>query len=135
MNVKQALIGLACVGMALAAPAWAQTGHPAKGTWLGYWGPDDETQRRIVLLLDWEARQVTGQINPGEAAVPLTRADIDYDNWTMVLEADMPASGSGEPERWVATGKIENLGSWTNRRYSGSYTYGDETGEFQVTLN
>jgi hypothetical protein len=135
MNVKTALLAVLCAGVALAGPSGAQTGHPAKGTWLGYWGPNDDAQRRIVLLLDWEARALKGEINPGPNAVPLTRADIDYDTWTMVLEADLPAADGGAPERWVATGKLENLGSWTNRRYSGTYSYGSETGAFRVTLN
>jgi hypothetical protein len=37
--------------------------------------------------------------------------------------------------RYVATGTLENLGSWTNRRYSGTYRHGDERGTFLVTLN
>lgn len=126
---------IAAVLLACAAPAaQAQTGHPAKGSWLGYWGPDEDHQHRILLLLDWENRAVTGVINPGRNAVPITHADIDYDTWTMTIEADMPTDAGGGA-RWTAVGKLENLGSWTNRRYSGTYTFGDETGPFSVTLN
>jgi hypothetical protein len=135
MNVKSALLALLCAGVALAGPSGAQTGHPAKGTWLGYWGPDEDTQRRIVLHLDWAARQVVGEVNPGPNESILSRAEIDYDTWTMTLEAELPAADGGAPERWVAVGKLENLGSWTNRRYSGTYTHGEEAGEFRVTLN
>jgi hypothetical protein len=141
MNVKMKFSAVAgCVaaiaGCAalIAGPSGAQTGHPAKGTWLGYWGPDTDTQRRVVLLLDWEARQVVGEINPGPSGAQIKRADIDYDTWTMVIEAELPnADGVAQP--WVATGKLENLGSWSNRRYSGSYTFGNETGAFEVSLN
>ncbi len=125
---------LACAGLALATPALAQTGHPAKGSWLGYWGPDESEQRRVLLLLDWEDRAIVGVINPGPRAVEITRAEIDYDTWTMTLEADMPTE-EGAAARWVAVGTLENLGSWKNRRYSGSYTHGDESGAFTVTLN
>jgi hypothetical protein len=119
--------------LALGATAGAQTGHPAKGTWLGYWGPGADDQRRIILLLDWENREVAGVINPGRRAVQLSRADIDYDTWTMTLEADMPTADGGAA-RWTATGTLENLGSWKNRRFSGAYVFGEETGDFLVTL-
>jgi hypothetical protein len=120
--------------VSIIAAADAQTGHPAKGSWLGYWGPDASEQRRMRLLLDWENRTVTGTINPGRNGVPIDTSSIDYDSWTLTIEADMPA-GDGNPQRFVATGKLENLGSWTNRRYSGTYSFGSETGSFSLMLN
>jgi hypothetical protein len=121
--------------LALAAmPASPQVGHPAKGSWLGFWGPSDEERRRMLILLDWEDRQVVGTINPGPRGVEIDRVDIDYATWTMTIEADMPLA-NGEAARYVATGTIENLGSWLNRRYSGTYRHGDETGTFILALN
>ena len=122
----------ACLGAM--APAHAQTGHPAKGSWLGYYGPDESDQRRLRLLLDWEGRALDGVINPGPNAVSVDSAEIDYDTWTMTLEADMPTEDGGM-ERLVTTGVLSNLGSWRNRRYTGTYTLGDETGEFLLILN
>lgn len=122
------------VALVVVAAAGAQTGHPAKGSWLGYWGPNESEQRRMRLLLDWEDRAVTGTINPGRNGVAVDEASIDYDTWTLTIEADMP-SESGDVERLVATGKLENLGSWTNRRYSGTYTFGNEAGTFSLLLN
>jgi hypothetical protein len=117
-----------------ALPAFPQVGHPAKGAWLGYWGPSETERHRILLALDWKDRQVVGTINPGPNAVPLDRVDIDYSTWTMTIEADMPVA-NGKTARYVATGKIENLGSWVNRRYSGTYQLGNERGTFILTLN
>jgi len=117
-----------------AVAAGAQTGHPAKGSWLGYWGPDESDQRRLRLLLDWENRTVTGTINPGRNGIEIDSTAIDYDDWTLTIEADMP-SDDGDVGRFVATGRLENLGSWTNRRYSGTYTFGDESGEFTLLIN
>jgi hypothetical protein len=138
MRLKQiwlmAVAGLALLVSASLTPALAQVGHPAKGSWLGYWGPNAATQRRLILALDWRDRAVVGQINPGPDAVPISRADIDYATWTMTIEAQMPAA-NGKKEKWVATGKLENLGSWTDRRYSGTYTFGAEHGEFKVALH
>lgn len=121
--------------LALAAlPSAAQVGHPAKGAWLGFWGPSEAERRRILLALDWKDRKIVGTINPGPNAIDIDRAEIDYATWTMTIEADMPTK-NGEVARYVATGKLENLGSWLNRRYSGTYRHGDETGTFILTLN
>jgi hypothetical protein len=118
----------------LAGSASAQVGHPAKGSWLGYWGSDQKSQHRLILNLDWRNRQVVGQANPGPNAAAVTRADIDYATWTMTVEAALP-DAAGRSQKWVATGKLENLGSWTNRVYSGTYVYGTEKGNFKLTLH
>lgn len=125
---------LAALVLGFAAAATAQVGHPAKGSWLGYWGPSEDEQRRLRLLLDWEDREIVGTINPGRNGVPLDRTDIDYDTWTLTIEAEMPEA-DGTPARLVATGVLDNLGSWTNRRYRGTYTHGDEAGTFELYLN
>ena len=118
----------------LAGTAMAQVGHPAKGSWLGYWGPDQKTKHRMVLNLDWRNQKVVGQVNPGPDAAPVARADIDYTTWTMTLEAPLK-DAAGRSQKWVGTGKLENLGSWTNRVYSGTYVYGAEKGNFKLTLH
>lgn len=123
-------------GLAIAVPALSQVGHPAKGSWSGYWGPDNDDQRRMLLLLDWADNRISGTINPGPHAVRIDRADLDVSTWTLTIEADMPVEDdSGHMAHFVATGKLENLGSWTNRRYSGTYRLGDETGRFLLTIN
>jgi hypothetical protein len=118
----------------LARPVLSQVGHPAKGSWIGYWGPTEKDQRRLILNMEWENNQVVGVINPGPKAAKVKRTQIDYDTWTMIVEADMP-DASGKPVAWVATGKLENLGSWNNRRYTGTYKHGGESGRFLVTLH
>jgi hypothetical protein len=124
----------AALCLALLAPAFAQVGHPLKGSWLGFWGPGQKEQRRLILLMNWKDRQVTAVLNPGPKQVVASRADIDYGTWMLDVEANMP-DAAGKPQKWIATGKVENLGSWTNRRYSGTYTWGKEQGKFSVTLH
>ncbi|HEU4619156.1 MAG TPA: hypothetical protein VFV10_14040 [Gammaproteobacteria bacterium] len=131
LRLRSALVGL-CLAAAL--PVLAQTGHPVKGTWSGYWGPNPNEAHRILLAMDWVDRQIVGTINPGPKGVKIDKANLDLSDWTLTIEADMPRD-NGRTERWVATGKLENLGSWTNRRYSGTYRFGDETGKFIVALN
>ena len=130
---RSAFLGL-LVATTLAMTALAQVGHPAKGSWSGYWGTSDASKRRILLVLDWRDQQITGVINPGPNQVPIDKADLDVDTWTLRLEAALPTTG-GAKAPFVATGKLTNLGSWTTRTYSGTYVFGAETGRFTVTLN
>ncbi len=130
-RIPLAAIVFACLAT---APLWAQVGHPAKGAWSGYWGPGEAEQRRMLLVLDWVDNEITGMINPGRNGVEVDAAELDESTWMLTIEAEMPVEG-GTSARYIATGTIENLGSWTNRRYSGTYRHGDETGTFLVTLN
>ena len=91
-------------------------------------------KHRILLVLDWRDNALSGTINPGPNAVKIDKANLDVDSWTMKLEAAMP-DGSGRKQPFVATGRLSNLGSWTNRTYAGTYSFGAEKGHFTVTLN
>ena len=124
-----ALVATLAVGTAA-----AQAGHPVKGSWSGYWGPSEAQKHRILMVLDWKNNEIVGTFNPGPGAVPIEKATLDVDTWTLTLEAHMPMP-SGGTARYVTTGKIENLGSWNNRRYSGTYEFGKEHGTFIVALN
>jgi len=46
--------------------ALAQEGHPAKGTWVGHWGPTLTSQSRIVLVMDHDGQTLSGL--PGTCA-------------------------------------------------------------------
>lgn len=127
------LLGLAA-GLAIALPALSQVGHPAKGSWSGYWGTSKDDQHRMLLVMDWKNDEIVGTINPGRNSAKIEHAKLDYSTWTLTIEAELPFHG-GAPAHFVATGKLENLGSWTNRRYSGTYRHGNEQGTFMVTLN
>jgi hypothetical protein len=112
----------------------AQAGHPVKGSWSGYWGPSEAQKHRILMVLDWRNNEIVGTFNPGPSAVKVEKATLDVATWTLTLEARMPTP-SGGTARYVTTGKLENLGSWNNRRYSGTYEFGAERGAFVVALN
>jgi hypothetical protein len=123
---------VACLAVAL--PLLSQAGHPAKGSWSGDWGPTEDHRNRILLLLDWDGNEITGTINPGPNAIEIERAELDPSTWTLTIEAMVPVAG-GNIEPYAATGTLENLGSWTNRTFSGTYTHGGDAGTFAVTLN
>ena len=103
--------------------------HPAKGSWSGFMGPNAAKQERIRLLINAHNGDLSGVINPGRRGVDATSVVLDASTWTLTVRANMP---EGE---LVMVGKLENLGSWTNRKYSGTYTMGSERGTFDVRLN
>ena len=128
--------GLICLVtlIGMGGAALAQAGHPLKGSWSGDWGPTPEHRNRVLLVLDWDGNEITGVINPGRNAVPLTSATLDPSDWSVRFEAQAP-DRNGNMLQYVIEGKVENLGSWTNRRLSGTWRHGDETGDFLVILN
>jgi hypothetical protein len=119
---------LAC--SALAVHAFAQEGHPLKGTWLGDWGPSKADRNQVVVLMDYDGKQITGQINPGPNAVPIKTATLDPKGWTVHLEAD-GKNAAGQPVHYVIDGKIENLGLY-NRAIAGTWNHDDVKGDFRI---
>jgi hypothetical protein len=60
-----------------AASAQAQEGQPAKGTWVGHFGPALTPQSRIVVVMDHDGKTMSGVLNPGPNAAPLKVARLD----------------------------------------------------------
>ena len=119
---------LAC--SALAVHAVAQEGHPLKGTWLGDWGPSKADRNQVVVLMDYDGKQITGQINPGPNAIPIKTATLDPKGWTVHLEAD-GKNAAGQPVHYVIDGKIENLGLY-NRAIAGTWNHDNVKGDFRI---
>jgi hypothetical protein len=77
----------------IATSALAQEGHPAKGTWVGYWGPT-ASQNRVVIVMDHDGKNITGTVNPGANAVPIKLARLDI---TPGKSASKPGEPPGDP--------------------------------------
>ncbi len=75
------MLTLAALLALVAVPVVAQVGHPAKGSWSGYWGPSEAAKKRVLLLLDWQDNEIVGTINPG----PNARADREGRRSTSTL--------------------------------------------------
>jgi len=106
------------------AHALAQYGHPLKGSWSGDWGVNRDQRTRVLLQVQWDGKTITGAINPGPNALPLTKASLDPDTWQVHLEA------TGV----VIDGKLENIGS-AHRVLSGAWTQGGRKGDFRLVRN
>jgi len=121
------------VALALALPAAAQFGHPLKGTWSGDWGPDKQNRTRVLLELHWDGKAITGTINPGPNAVPLSKATLDPATWMVHFEGE-GKDPSGKAVKYVVDGKLENIGAY-QRFIAGTWTEGAKKGDFKVVRN
>ncbi len=119
---------LACAGVVVSA--LAQEGHPLTGTWSGDWGPTATQRNHITFVMNWDGKNVTGTINPGDNAVQIGSVFLDVTNWTVRIEADAKDQ-SGKPVRIAAEGKLEDIGS-AHRKITGTWLQGATKGDFRL---
>ena len=129
-------VALVALLAALPAMAFAQFGHPLKGQWSGEWGPKNNPNR-LLLDLQWDGKEITGRINPGEPTeAAVKKVTIDYskvDSWKVQLEAD-GKDASGKPVPVRVDGTLENLGAYA-KVFHGTWAQGSQKGDFTVTRN
>ena len=119
---------LACLTVVITA--FAQEGHPLKGTWLGDWGPNKNDRNQVTVVMDWDGKEITGQVNPGPNSVPITKATLDPKGWVVRFEADAK-NPAGRVVHYVVEGKIENLGLY-NRVIVGTWSHDNVKGDFRI---
>lgn len=95
----------------------AQEGHPAKGSWIGEWQGNDVHGDFVLLVLDWDGKEISGIINPGTDNIDIDSATLDPETWTLSIEAgDYELEGTFHdlelPSRSV-------IGTWSHPQGSG----------------
>jgi hypothetical protein len=130
MRAKAFLLVCLLGCLALVVSAFAQEGHPLKGTWLGDWGPSKADRNQVTIVMDWDGKQITGQVNPGPNAAPLQKATLEPKGWVVHFEADAK-NAAGKQVHYVVDGKIENLGLY-NRVIVGTWSHDDVKGDFRI---
>jgi len=131
MRLRAAFISICLVaGLVLAISGFAQEGHPLTGVWYGDWGPNATTRNHLTIQLQWDGKAVTGLVNPGPDSYPLKVVTLDSTKWTVHIEAD-GKDEKGVPGKYVADGKLENIGSY-NRTITGTWTAGTTKGTFKL---
>src|SRR5688572_15989029 len=105
----RALIFILAVSFAtlIGAPAMAQEGHPAKGSWIGTWANNKLHGNDVLIVMNWDGKAITGVINPGTDDIAFKSATLDPDKWTIRIEAD--AKSKAGAVSYVIEGKFENL--------------------------
>ena len=129
------LLFAAFAALTLPVSVSAQEGHPLAGTWYGDYTAAGQ-KRDLTVIMKWEGTTASGQVNPGPNAKKLTSV-------TMAITPGKPnekESTEGIPpifhvrfefDGMVFEGDIQNPVAG-NRRISGKWTRGSETGTFQI---
>jgi hypothetical protein len=116
--------------LALAVPGQAQEGHPLKGSWIGEWQGNETHDEFVLIVLDWNGRDITGIINPGTDNIEITNAELDPESWSVRIEADAEDS-SGRAVDYVIEGNIQDL-ELPNRYITGTWQSGNGRGNFEI---
>jgi hypothetical protein len=107
-------------GMAfLVNVAVAQEGHPLKGSWIGEWTGNKALGEFVLIVMDWNGKEVTGMINPGTDNLKIDSVDLDPSDWSVEIKA-------GD---YTIDAKIESLelpsrslvGTWKSRNGRGDF--------------
>jgi len=116
------------LAIALALPLTAQEGHPLKGSWIGVWESNAQHGNDVLMVLNWDGKNVTGIINPGTDNIKIDRATLDPTGWKVHIEAD-GKDQQGAALRYIIDGTIQQLempnrvitGTWQNQRGRGKF--------------
>ena len=118
------------VALALTMPGQAQEGHPLRGSWIGEWKGNQTHDEFVLIVLDWNGREITGTINPGTDNIEITSAELNPADWTVRIEADTEDS-DGRSVDYVIEGNIQDL-ELPNRYITGTWRNGSERGDFEI---
>jgi hypothetical protein len=80
----------------------------------------------VTLELKLDGTNVTGTINPGPDAVPVTKGSFTKDTGMVTLEADAK-DHAGKMVHYAIDGKVDGT------TLSGNWTHDDKKGDFKVT--
>ena len=105
----------------LACGAAAQEGFPLDGTWRGETVAKDGSHRTIVLVMQWDGKQISGTMNPGPGSTDFTGGKLDPNGWKFTASFK---DSKGANVRFEGT--ISNLGKY-NRALTGKWTEGAST--------
>lgn len=128
--MRARLYSAAAVLCALALPGLAQEGHPLKGSWIGVWEDNDTHDEFVVVILDWNGREISGTINPGTDNIRLTSATLNPENWSVRLVANTE-DASGRAVDYIIEGTIDEL-ELPSRSIKGTWRNGNDRGNFEI---
>jgi hypothetical protein len=125
---------LAIFALLLAAPTFAQEGHPLKGTWhgsYGSFGSNSKNRTDVTMVLDWDGKQISGLVNPGPDSVKMKQATLDPSQWAVHFEFDMKYK-NGSMDHIVVDGKMDDV-TLIRRSIIGTWKQGDVVSDFKMT--
>lgn len=124
--------GFFCAALLITAAttAFAQEGHPLKGSWIGTWEGNKELGEFVLVVLDWDGQKISGVINPGTDDIAIKSATLDPEKWMVHIEADAKLA-SGGTDTYVIDGTIQDL-ALPNRYITGTWKSRNGSGDFEI---
>jgi hypothetical protein len=120
--MRKLLIGnLLVASWLFSAVAVAQEGFPLDGTWRGEHAAAKGAPTTVVLIMQWDGKQVAGTINPGPNGIEFTGATLDPDGWKVHL-----AAKDAKGKEVILEGAVSDLGKYS-RVITGKWTEGGKT--------
>jgi len=124
------ILTLLVAGLTGSAPVVAQEGHPLKGSWVGEWGPAKTHSDDLLMVLKWDGKAVTGDVNPGTDNMKLKSGSLNPEGWLVKLEFD-GKDEKGAALSYTLEGKLENV-AFSNRTITGTWKNQRESGKFKL---
>ena len=109
---------MACALLAVISAASAQEGFPLDGTWRGERDAGKDGPQTVVMVMQWDGRQVTGVINPGPKSLTIKEGQLDPEGWKVSLTAETKTG-----QKVTFEGTLEELGSY-HRHVNGTWKEG-----------
>ena len=131
MQARGFYTSLVFVCIVIAAPVFAQEGHPLVGTWHGDRGTSPTARADITVVMDYDGKVISGVVNPGFDGMQMQNAKLNPKDWTVHFEVDLKEK-SGNTVRCMVDGKIDKLGS-DRRTLTGTWNCGTTKGDFKIT--
>ncbi len=116
--------------LSLSTLAQGQEGHPLKGSWIGEWSGNESHDEFVLLVLDWDGKNVTGIINPGTDNIEIDKVELDPTDWSVTIEAD--AEVDNKPLHYEISGTISQL-ELPTRSINGTWKTESGSGDFQIS--
>ena len=110
--------------------AGAQEGHPLKGSWIGEWSGNKSHDEFVLMVLDWDGKNITGIINPGTDNIAIDKVELDPSDWSVSIMAD--AEIDNKPLHYEINGTINQL-ELPTRSISGTWKSESGSGDFQIS--
>jgi hypothetical protein len=112
---------LACLLVGISALGQGNA-DPLTGRWSGDWGPTPTHRNPVTVEMKWDGKNLTGNVNPGPTAIPLSKTSFDAKTGGVHMEAD--ADVRGRKVHYVITGKVDKdtmTGSWNHDQVKGDF--------------
>jgi hypothetical protein len=129
MRVRTLVFVSLAACLLLVVPSFAQqgkAGDSVTGSWTGTWGPNRNDRNDVTVVLKWDGKALTGDVDSEGQTIPINKGTFDAKTGTVHMEADAKGRG-GQVVHYVIEGKVDN------KTMSGSWNHDNRQGDFKIT--